>query len=354
MVLIDVSPGEIADKVSILKIKSEYITDEKKLENIRNELVMLEPHVAVPLDELYRVNKLLWDIENEIRLFEKRSDFGPEFVRLARLVYITNDTRARLKREINSQSSIAEEKQYADYAHGEKPRLVVMTHMGLGDHFVCNGLIRHFAKTYSVVTYVKKHYAESVCDLFRDIHVTIIPVDGDDDAWTRSLNESNVIRTGIFYGPRWNVVEPWCDSFYVNAGVNPIALREEFFVLRSRDREKAFYRKIVSHIGTNKYVVVHDDPSRFDPIRITTQLPIIRIGRGLFPIESNTIFDYCELIARAEEYHGFDSSFAWLIELLQLRPKVSTFMHRYIKGKISPGYEEFTQFFIISHGTPPY
>jgi hypothetical protein len=262
-------------------------------------------------------------------------------------VYITNDKRARIKREINSQSSIAEEKQYSEYAHGEKPRLAVLTHMGLGDHFVCNGMIRHFAKNYSVVTYVKKQYVESVRDLFRDIDVTIVPVDGDQDAWGKSLQEKNLVRTGIFSGPEWNVTKPWCDSFYVNAGLNPSALRDEFFALRSRDREEAFYRKVVGHLGTDKYVVVHDDPSRFKSITVPSDSPIVRIGRGLFPIESNTIFDYCALIERAKEYHGFDSSFAWLIELLQLRPKASTFMHRYIKEICSPGYEEFTRFSLV-------
>lgn len=355
MALIEVSPGELADKVSILKIKSEYITDEKKLENVRRELTSLEPHVTAPIDTLYRVNKIIWDVENEIRLFEKRGDFGSDFVRLARLVYQTNDRRAEIKRAINAGSPIAEEKQYTDYAQHDRPRLAVMTHMGLGDHLVCNGMIRHLAKTANIVTYVKNQYVASVNHMFRDLgpSVTIVPVDDDRDAWNKFVREPLSIRTGHFTGPNWEVVKPWCDAFYVNADLSPKLLRDEFFILRSRDSEEAFYNKAVAHLGTDRYIVVHDDPTRYQPIVVKSDLPIVRIGRGLFPVESDMIFDYCTLIERAEEYHGFDSSFAWIVELFKLRPKSKTFMHRYVRPWCTPGYNEFDQFCTISQGTPP-
>jgi hypothetical protein len=352
----ELSPGDLADRLSILAIKKEYITDPKKLENVEREYAMMEPLVTQS-DELKHVNSIIWDVENEIRLCEKRGDFGPTFVRLARLVYHTNDRRAAIKRVINEGSPIAEEKQYTEYNKSNRPRLAILTHMGLGDHFICNGLIRHLAKTSDVVTYAKNHYAKNLQHMFRDLgsDVTVISVDGDHDAWHRMLIEPNAIRTGLFTGPDWKVAgRPWCDSFYVNAGAPPSALRDEFFMLRSRDREEAFHRKVVDHLGTDQYVVIHDDPSRYQAISVTTDLPIVRIGQGLFPIESDTIFDYCTLIERAQQYHGYDSSFAWIVELLRLRPKSSTFLHRYIREQCSPGYEEFTQFCIISQGTPPY
>lgn len=343
------SPGDLADRLSILAIKKEYITDPKKLENVQREYRMMAPLVTHPIDDLKEVNSVIWDVENEIRLCEKRGDFGPTFVRLARLVYHTNDRRAAIKRAINEGSPIAEEKQYTEYIETNRPRLAILTHMGLGDHLICNGMIRHHAKTSDVVTYAKHHNAKNVRDMFRDLGsaVTVISVDGDHDAWNKMATESSAIRTGLFTGPNWQVAKPWCDSFYVHAGVNPSALRDEFFMLRSRDREEAFYRKVVAHLGTDKYVVVHDDPSRYTPIIIKTSLPIVRIGRELFPIESDTIFDYCTLVERAQQYHGYDSSFAWIVELLQLRPKSSTFLHRYIREQCSPGYEEFTQFSIL-------
>lgn len=344
--LIKVSLGEVADKLSILNIKSEYITDENKNTCIKNEIELLRPSVSVPIDELYHVNKIIWDVENEIRLYEKKKDFGPDFIRLARLVYHMNDKRAEIKRSINKNSEIAEQKQYTDYQQKERPRLAILNHLGMGDNIVCNGMIRHFAKTSDIVTYAKKQYIESVRYMYRDLGsaVTVIEVNDDREAFEKVQRETNNIRTGIFLHPNWENVKPWCDAFYVNAGLNSTVRCQEFFLLRSRDREESFYNKVVKHIGTEQYIVVHDDPTRYKSVDVHTSLPIVHIGRGLFPIESNTIFDYCTLIERAQEYHGYDSSFSWLIELCHLRPIENTFMHRDIRERCSPGYEEFTRF----------
>ena len=67
----ELSPGELADKLSILNIKKEYITDPKKLENIQREHEMISPLVTHPIDELEKVNRILWDVENEIRFCEQ-------------------------------------------------------------------------------------------------------------------------------------------------------------------------------------------------------------------------------------------------------------------------------------------
>jgi tetratricopeptide (TPR) repeat protein len=117
--------GELIDKITILEIKSERIADPAKLVNVRNELELLlalqasERLTDPRLDELQRklksVNADLWSIEDDIRLCEKRADFGPSFIALARAVYQTNDARAALKLEINRMcnSAIVEEKSYA-------------------------------------------------------------------------------------------------------------------------------------------------------------------------------------------------------------------------------------------------
>jgi tetratricopeptide (TPR) repeat protein len=117
--------GELIDKITILEIKSERISDPGKLANVRAELALLRALQASEglthprLDELRRdlkaVNAELWDIEDDIRICEKRGDFGPSFVALARAVYRTNDGRAALKLEINRMfnSAIVEEKSYA-------------------------------------------------------------------------------------------------------------------------------------------------------------------------------------------------------------------------------------------------
>lgn len=347
--LMHVSPGDIADRLSILQIKLNNVTDQKKLQNIKNEYEMLRSEYTDDITDLYKVNSVLWDVENELRIYEKNQDFGPTFVRLARLVYHINDRRAALKREINKDCHIAEEKQYVEYAHANKRTVSVLNHLGLGDNLICNGMIRHYAKTYNVITYVKKHNVLTVEFMYRDLgsSLTIIPVKDDQDAWSKQ--QPGTIRTGIFHKPQWNVQPPWCNSFYKNAGLDPSLMRSDFFVVRSRDSEERMYRQMIDHIGTDKYIVVHDDPERYSSIDIETNLPIIRIGQGQFPIESTNIFDYSTLIERAVEYHGFDSSFMWLVELLKLRPKETTFLHR-IRPAVDPGYHEFE---MTSNGTFP-
>ena len=126
-VMIEVGPGELIDKITILRIKSERIGDEAKLKNVRTELDILQKTQAeeVPQsDEMVRleealktVNEALWEIEDDIRDCERKGDFGAEFIRLARAVYVTNDKRAALKKEINLLlgSTIVEEKSYAEY-----------------------------------------------------------------------------------------------------------------------------------------------------------------------------------------------------------------------------------------------
>ena len=106
-ILVPVSFGELLDKIAILQIKSERMSDAAKLANVRNELAALETtwaaHPAAAQDiaalraELKAVNERLWVIEDDIRLKEKAQAFDAEFVRLARAVYFENDTRARVK-----------------------------------------------------------------------------------------------------------------------------------------------------------------------------------------------------------------------------------------------------------------
>jgi hypothetical protein len=129
-ILVPVSFGELLDKIAILQIKSERMTDPAKLANVRNELSALErtwlQHPAAGKDivqlraELKAVNERLWVIEDDIRLKEKAQAFDAEFVRLARSVYFENDTRARIKKDINLAlgSAYVEEKSYEDYSAG--------------------------------------------------------------------------------------------------------------------------------------------------------------------------------------------------------------------------------------------
>jgi Flp pilus assembly protein TadD len=127
-VAVEIAPGELIDKITILEIKAERLTDSIQLRNVRMELVALRAAreralppsapLAALTAELRAVNEALWRIEDEIRLCERGQDFGRRFVELARSVYQTNDRRAELKRRINEllDSDLVEEKSYPAYA----------------------------------------------------------------------------------------------------------------------------------------------------------------------------------------------------------------------------------------------
>lgn len=126
MIEVPVSWGELIDKITILEIKSERMGDQAKLGNVRKELELLksrlgaraaQPEISRLTGSLRDVNGTLWNVEDEIRACENAGDFGSRFVELARSVYITNDRRAALKREINIVlgSDLVEEKSYQAY-----------------------------------------------------------------------------------------------------------------------------------------------------------------------------------------------------------------------------------------------
>lgn len=124
-----ISLGELIDKITILEIKSDNISDAEKLKNVRHELNVLNAKVETLLDAegktrlaplkqtLKSINQELWVIEDDIRDCEFAKDFGPKFIELARAVYVTNDKRANTKKDINLAfgSELIEEKSYKDY-----------------------------------------------------------------------------------------------------------------------------------------------------------------------------------------------------------------------------------------------
>jgi hypothetical protein len=121
---IEVSNGEIIDKLTIIQIKLERIRDSSKLINLRKEFDELKNASAsiLPVTDplytaLYEVNCELWDIEDQIRDLERKKEFGEEFISTARAVYFKNDRRSEIKREINMRTSsgLIEEKSYEKY-----------------------------------------------------------------------------------------------------------------------------------------------------------------------------------------------------------------------------------------------
>lgn len=124
---LEVAVGELIDKLTILRIKSEKITDPEKLKFIQKEFDILfemvepltkeYPELSSDMMALYKVNRLLWDIENAIRNKEQHKVFDQEFISLARSVYQNNDSRAKIKYNINvyTNSNLREVKQYTEY-----------------------------------------------------------------------------------------------------------------------------------------------------------------------------------------------------------------------------------------------
>ena len=126
-ILVPISPGELLDKITILRIKAARMSDAAKLENVRHELALLEQtwaravpagaELAAEEHALETVNTRLWDIEDRIREAEACLRFDASFIELARAVYVTNDERAAIKKRINVAlgSRIVEEKSYRPY-----------------------------------------------------------------------------------------------------------------------------------------------------------------------------------------------------------------------------------------------
>lgn len=132
---VPISPGELLDKITILRIKAQRMSDPAKLSNVRLELRALEDtwsacayakiNIEADVSALATVNERLWVIEDDIRGQERAQAFDAEFIRLARAVYFENDERAAIKRRINTTlgASIVEEKSYRDYRSGSpRPR----------------------------------------------------------------------------------------------------------------------------------------------------------------------------------------------------------------------------------------
>jgi hypothetical protein len=126
-ILVPISPGELLDKITILRIKAARMKDPDKVANVKHELGLLEKtwkdsgaaavHLGTAEADLTRVNEQLWVIEDEIRDEERAKRFTEKFIELARAVYVTNDERAAIKKRINTLlgSTIVEEKSYQQY-----------------------------------------------------------------------------------------------------------------------------------------------------------------------------------------------------------------------------------------------
>ena len=221
-------------------------------------------------------------------------------------------------------------------------------HLGLGDSFICNGLVRYFADKFGkVTTFAKTHNFDTVRFMYADNeNITVLPVDGDNEVIKhlnmQSLfgNQIELIRVGFEY--------LWCNAanpelphyspnpgfdvrFYEIVGIGFDKRWTLFNVKRYIENEKRFFEKF--NVKEKEYIFVHDDGRyQIDINRIDNpnNLPIIRPSRHpMSPTLSDNMFDYCYLIENAYSVHTIESSFQFMIDSLGLNEE--NYAHRYAR-----------------------
>jgi len=353
-VLIPVSIGELIDKITILEIKKEKIYNTDKLKNIDKELNLLQNILCEKKfvfetnlkSELKDINKQLWDIENCTREKEKDQIFDAEFIHFARNVYILNDLRAKIKKEINVQtnSEITEEKE-----HNLKKALF-LSHLGMGDHIMTNGLVRSFIPFFDIIyVVVKNNYLSNVTVMFSDtLKIKFLPVDSDfynlsmDNEYkktfldkVKNLKIQHLILSGV-YGS--NYVYDFPLSFYDELEVPRSYFHEKFYI-STPDSAVQLYKKlngikfIFTHLSSSNSILQNgiqkvENIFSFDKNEILVIDPnknhYLKEEKFFCIAEqclNKPIFDYIEIIKNAEKIAVTDSSFFCLSLLIPLKTK---------------------------------
>ncbi len=204
--------------------------------------------------------------------------------------------------------------------------LIIHHHLGLGDHLVCNALVRHYAAgCRRVGLCCKPHNMASVAFMYRDLaQLELLPATDDREAATvlAAVPESARLAIGFDKLDSRDFVE----AFYRQAGLARAVRYDGFHVERDPAREEACFRRLVG--DRTHYLFLHDDVSRgfeIDPRRIESPLPVVR------PAGADSIFDYAAIIERATEIHCIDSSFANLVESLPRLAAGRLVLHGYAK-----------------------
>lgn len=193
-------------------------------------------------------------------------------------------------------------------------------HLGLGDHIVCNGLVREiYNKHASLNLYCKKQNLESVSFMYRDLpNLEITTVDSDEDV----VMEKNLLRVGFehayFYKNSLNIT--WDESFYKQCNIDFHKRWSSFFFLRDEDLEKKLFYKL--NPDREPFSLIHsigsDGFERVDKSLIRKDLKQIEIKKN----HTGNIFDYSSLIESAQQVHCADSSFKHLIDSFSLKSQL--------------------------------
>jgi len=190
-------------------------------------------------------------------------------------------------------------------------------HLGLGDHIICNGLIRSLSKKININLFVKKINSLNVSYMFRDLfNVNIIIIENDNDVYLK-YNNKKILRIGFENLTRLMETYSigWDECFYKQLEI-PFNLRwDEFYFLSDEERENKLYEKLNNE--NHKFCLIHstgsDGVNRVDYDIVDKDLHIIEIKKEY----TNNIFDYCKLIKLATEIHCIDSSFLHLVDSLE-------------------------------------
>lgn len=202
-------------------------------------------------------------------------------------------------------------------------------HLGFGDHIVNNGLVRHFYKKYNDISlFSYNHNMENVLYMYRDLeNLTVLGVDGDYEA-SRYIAENNLDCIEIGFSKMSNFMPSlsFDKAFYKIANLDFSVRFEEFYYERNHEQEE----KVVQELNPlgEKYIFVHDDPSRgftIDLNKVSSKYKIIKNNMKF------KIFDYLKLLEEAEEIHFMQSSFKELICSYVLKKPI-LYQHNYVRN----------------------
>jgi hypothetical protein len=217
--------------------------------------------------------------------------------------------------------------------------ITIVHHLGLGDHIMLNGMVRHFAETDTVCIFVQIKHEPSIKFMYRDIKdkviIKTVNTTNAQEIWSQV--KGNVLPLATYKLPTnvWNYITSdvpsdmvnWAHSVYIQAGISPKFMYSKFKVIRDKTQE--------IQCETTDYIFVHDDESRGMKIDV-------KKGENIFKITSErmdknpNIFDYLTIIENAKEVHCMDSSYAWMINLMNIGSPTKNFLHLNVKGNYTP------------------
>lgn len=215
--------------------------------------------------------------------------------------------------------------------------LWIFHHLGLGDHFICNGLVRHFCSQNSrVYLLCYKSNSKSVAFMYRDVsNLEVVPVSSDKKALlTAKKRGEDAIILGTVHNKEYPAYMHWADVFYHQAGLDSEIRYTGFHVQRDFECENKLKARLC---GKNEnYIFVHDDKKRGYEIdgKYLRNRDVVRPQHGL----TKNIFDYLKIIEGAKEVHCIDSSFLCLIDNFFFNSYQNRhfYLHRYARDTLPP------------------